>query len=109
MKSPVGPLNDLNSLDLETVVKNNVHIGADYAVNGWMDCDLRDLHGQSTVTASTRRETFSNDSSLLNVSGEKGNDGTGACDGDGEPDDAPKRPTKPILLPHGDQREDDAG
>src|SRR5262249_637132 len=34
------------------------------------------------------------------VPGEKGNDSTGACDGQSEPDDAPKRPAKPILLPH---------
>ena len=43
------------------------------------------------------------------VPGEKGNDSTGACDGQSEPDDAPKRPAKPILLPDGDQSEDDTG
>ena len=32
--------------------------------------------------------------SFLNVSGEEGNDSTGAYDGYGEPDDAPKRPAK---------------
>ena len=44
-------------------------------------------------------------SSLLNVSGEKGNNSTGDNDGQGEPDDAPKWPAKPVLLPHGDQRQ----
>ena len=37
--------------------------------------------------------------SLLNVSGEKGNDSTGGYDGDGEPDDAPQRPAEAILFP----------
>jgi hypothetical protein len=44
---------------------------------------------------------------LLNVSGEKGDDGAGAYDSDGEPDDAPERPAEAVFLPHGDQREDD--
>ena len=48
-------------------------------------------------------------SSLLNVSGEKGNDSAGTYDGDSEPDDAPKWPAKTILFPHGDQRVNDAG
>ena len=48
-------------------------------------------------------------SCFLNVSGEKGDHGTGARDGDREPDDAPKWPAKPVLLPHGDQRVNDAG
>jgi hypothetical protein len=43
----------------------------------------------------------------LRVSGEKGNDSTGAYDDQVEPDDAPKWPTKPILFPHGEQREDE--
>jgi hypothetical protein len=37
---------------------------------------------------------------FLRVSGEKGNDSAGAYDDQVKPDDAPKRPTKPILLPH---------
>ena len=41
-------------------------------------------------------------SSLLNVAGEKGN-GAGNYDGDSEPNDTFKRPTKTVLLPHGDQ------
>jgi hypothetical protein len=41
-------------------------------------------------------------SRLLNVSGEKGNRGARTYDGDGEPNDAPKWPPKPVLLPHGD-------
>jgi hypothetical protein len=39
-------------------------------------------------------------SGFLNVSGEKDNDGTGAYDRDGEPDDAPKWPAKTIFFPH---------
>ena len=42
-------------------------------------------------------------SGFLNVSGEKGDDGTGTCDGDREPDDAAKGPAEAVLLPHGDQ------
>ena len=42
--------------------------------------------------------------SFLNVSGEKGNDSTGAYDGNSEPDDAPQWPAETVLLPHGDQR-----
>ena len=61
MNSPVGPLMTLIPSTLKTVVENNVHVGSDYALDGWMDCDLRNLHVQSTVTASTRCETFSND------------------------------------------------
>ena len=41
-------------------------------------------------------------SSFLNVAGEKGN-GAGNYDGDSEPNDTFKRPTKTVLLPHGDQ------
>ena len=47
-------------------------------------------------------------SSLLRVSGEKGN-GAGIYDGESEPNDTFKRPAKTILLPHGDQRVNDAG
>jgi hypothetical protein len=47
--------------------------------------------------------------SLLHISGEKSNHSTGTCDGDGEPDNAPKRPAETVLLPHGDECEDDAG
>jgi len=36
----------------------------------------------------------------MNVSGEKGNDRTGADDSHAEPDDAPKWPAKTILFPH---------
>jgi hypothetical protein len=41
------------------------------------------------------------------VSGEKGDEHAGADDRNGKPDDAPKRPAKPIFFPHGDQRVDD--
>jgi hypothetical protein len=37
-------------------------------------------------------------SGLLNVSDEKGNDGTAARDGDGEPDDASQRPAGAGLF-----------
>src|SRR5262247_3891748 len=47
--------------------------------------------------------------SFLQVSGEKGDHSTRACDDYGEPDDTPKRPAKTILFPHGDECEDDAG
>jgi len=50
------------------------------------------------VTASTRWDFFQRPG-FLNVSGEKGN-GIGAYDGQGEPDDAPKWPAKPIFFPH---------
>jgi hypothetical protein len=40
--------------------------------------------------------------SLLNVTGEEGN-GTGNYDGESEPNDTFKRPTKTVFLPHGDQ------
>ena len=39
-------------------------------------------------------------SGFLNGCREKGNDGTGAYDGYGKPDDTPKRPAETILLPH---------
>ena len=41
-------------------------------------------------------------SSLLNVSGEKGN-GAGNYDGESEPNDTFKWPAKTILFAHGDQ------
>jgi hypothetical protein len=47
-------------------------------------------------------------SGLLNMSGEKGN-GAGNYDGEREPNDTFKRPAKSVLLPHGDQSEDNTG
>ncbi len=46
--------------------------------------------------------------SFLNVSREHGDHSTRTRDGDGKPDDAPKWRARTILLPHRDQREDDA-
>jgi hypothetical protein len=58
-----GTFDDLDSLDLKTVVKDNVHVGPDNAVVVWEDYDFRDLHVHSNpnVTTSTRCVTFSND------------------------------------------------
>src|SRR5215472_17501174 len=44
---------------------------------------------------------------LLDVPSEKGDNSAGTCDSDREPDDAPKRPTEPVLFPHRDQRIND--
>src|SRR5262245_61374631 len=46
---------------------------------------------------------------LLNVPSEKGDNSAGTCDSDREPDDASQRPTESIVLPNGDQSEDDTG
>jgi hypothetical protein len=35
---------DLDSLDLQTVVEDNVHISSDMTIVGWLNCKLRDLH-----------------------------------------------------------------
>ena len=56
-----GALDDSDSLDHEAVVEDNIHVASDQTIVAWTDCNLRDLHVQSTVTASTRRKTFSGD------------------------------------------------
>ena len=44
-------------------------------------------------------------SGFLNVSSEKSDNGTGAYDGQGEPDDASEWPAETIFFPHGDERQ----
>ena len=48
-------------IDQKAIVEANARIGFDQILVGWTDSNFRDLHVQSTVTACTRRETFSND------------------------------------------------
>jgi hypothetical protein len=52
----------LISLDLKTVVKDNVHVGPDYAVVGWMDCNsvICMFDHNPSIIACTRREIISN-------------------------------------------------
>jgi hypothetical protein len=63
--------NDFDIRDHKAVVEDNSRIGSEHILVGWIDSNFRDLHVHSNpnVTASTRWETFSNESSLLNVAG----------------------------------------
>jgi hypothetical protein len=59
-KSPPEALHDSDFPDDKTVVEANGRVGFDQVL-AWINSNFRNLHAQSTVTASTRRVTFSND------------------------------------------------
>ena len=40
-------MDDLDSLDLQTIVKDNIYVASDPTIVAWADCDLRDLHVDS--------------------------------------------------------------
>jgi hypothetical protein len=54
-------LDDFEFPDQKTIIEANDGMGFDRSLLGPTDSNFRDLHVQSTVTASTRCVTFSND------------------------------------------------